>query len=424
MSTPYVAFSLRTSLRRLTTASFLATLLSSSSPAFASTDFVAPPGRSSNPYSIVVGPDKNLWFTETGGEKIGRLTTSGVITQFPIAGAVQLVGIASGSDGNIWFTAQKTGKIGHISTSGTNVTQIALPSGSFPQGITAGADGNPWFVDQKQNGVYTVGKVTVAGKVTEYSTKVNAGVFQAASFTFAGVAAGPDGNLWFTNPQASTNRKIGRITTAGTITFYATLDLPLALAAGPDGNVWAIESSHVAKITPAGVETEYPITNGGSTSIVTGPDGNIWFGEGNFSFAKITPAGSITEFPALSPTFNTLSSVCSGPDGALWFPGSFSGNIGRLSTAGSLTHTYKLSVGSTPDFGALGSDGNVWFSKLLRAASARSRLAALSQAIQRCRTTPRPGQWPRDLTAIFGLWSWPTDRLPKLPRQEQSPNIP
>jgi hypothetical protein len=96
MSTPYVAFSLRTSLRRLTTASFLATLLSSSSPAFASTDFVAPPGRSSNPYSIVVGPDKNLWFTETGGEKIGRLTTFGVLTQFPIAGAVQLVGIASG----------------------------------------------------------------------------------------------------------------------------------------------------------------------------------------------------------------------------------------------------------------------------------------------------------------------------------------
>jgi hypothetical protein len=92
MSTPYVAFSLRTSLRRLTTASFLATLLSCSSPAFASTDFVDPPRRSSNPYSIVVGPDKNLWFVETGGEEIGRLTTSGVMTQFPIAGAGQRIG--------------------------------------------------------------------------------------------------------------------------------------------------------------------------------------------------------------------------------------------------------------------------------------------------------------------------------------------
>ena len=87
MSTPYVAFSLGISLRHLTTASFLATLFSCSSPAFASTDFVAPPGRSSNPYSIVVGPDKNLWFTETGGGEIGRLTTSGVMTQFPITGA-------------------------------------------------------------------------------------------------------------------------------------------------------------------------------------------------------------------------------------------------------------------------------------------------------------------------------------------------
>jgi virginiamycin B lyase len=91
--------------------------------------------------------------------------------------------LASGSDGNIWFTDQLTGKIGHISTSGTNVTQIALPNDSFPQGITAAADRNLWFVDQEENGVYTVGKVTVAGNVMEYSTKVNARVFQATTYT-------------------------------------------------------------------------------------------------------------------------------------------------------------------------------------------------------------------------------------------------
>jgi streptogramin lyase len=333
-------------------------------PVFATTDFVAPPGRSASPYNIIVGPDKNLWFTEYGGQKIGRVTTSGVITEFPIPGALQLVGIAAGPDGNIWFTDQLTGKIGHISTSGTNLKQLALPAGSFPQGITAGPDKNLWFVDQKQNDYYAVGKITVAGKLTEYLTNVNAGVFQSGSFVFAEIAAGPDGNLWFTNPQANTSRQIGKITTSGIISFYPTQDLPLGVAAGPDGNVWTIDSSHVASITPAGIETEYPISNGGSTGIVTGPDGRIWFTEANSSFGNVTPAGAVTEYPALSPAFTQLSSVCSGPDDALWFLGFGTSNIGRFTTGGQVTNTYALNLGSSPDFGALGSDGNVWFSEI------------------------------------------------------------
>jgi streptogramin lyase len=334
-------------------------------PVFATTDFVAHPGRAANPYNIIVGPDKNLWFTEYGGEKIGRLTTAGVITEFPIPGALQLVGIAAGPDGNIWFTDQLTGKIGHISTSGTNLKQIALPTGSFPQGITTGRDKNLWFVDQKQNGYYAVGRITVTGKVIEYLTNVNAGVFQSGSFTFAEIAAGPDGNLWFTNPQANTSRQIGKITTSGIISFYPTQDLPLGVGAGPDGNMWTIESSHVASITPAGVETEYPISGGGSPGIVAGPDGNIWFTEANTSLGDVTPAGVVTEYSSLSPTFGTLSSVCSGPDDALWFVGVTSGNIGRLTTGGQLTNSYSLNIGSTPDFGALGADGNVWFSEIV-----------------------------------------------------------
>jgi streptogramin lyase len=293
------------------------------------------------------------------------LTTSGVITEFPIPGALQLIGIASGPDGNIWFTDELTGKVGHISTSGTNLKQLALPKGSFPQGISAGPDGNLWFVDQKQNGLYKVGKITVAGQVTEYATNVNAGVFQSGTFTFAGIAAGRDGNLWFTNSQASTSLQIGKITTSGIISFYPTQDLPLGVAAGPDGNVWTIDSSHVAKITPGGSETEYAITNHGSTGIVAGPDGNIWFTEANFSFGDVTPSGVVTEYPALSPAFDSLSSVCSGPDDALWFLAFLSSNIGRLTTNGKVTNTYALNIGSTPDFGALGSDGNVWFSEIV-----------------------------------------------------------
>ena len=57
----------------------------------------------------------------------------------------------------------------------------------------------------------------------------------------AGIAAGPDGNLWFTEADAN---KIGRITTAGAITEYlipTPYSDPIGIAAGPDGRVWFTE---------------------------------------------------------------------------------------------------------------------------------------------------------------------------------------
>ena len=52
-----------------------------------------------------------------------------------------------------------------------------------------------------------------------------------------GIAAGPDGNLWFTNYG---NDSIGRITPAGVVSTYtgAGISHPVGIAAGPDGNVW------------------------------------------------------------------------------------------------------------------------------------------------------------------------------------------
>jgi streptogramin lyase len=106
-------------------------------PLFAGTDFPIPPGRASWPYAMVVGPDGNMWFVEWGGQKVGFITTSGVITEYPIPNAQALIGIAKGPDGNLWFTDTMAGTIGRISTSGTNIVHYSLPAGSYPQGITS-----------------------------------------------------------------------------------------------------------------------------------------------------------------------------------------------------------------------------------------------------------------------------------------------
>ena len=55
------------------------------------------------------------------------------------------------------------------------------------------------------------------------------------------IAAGPDGNLWFTEILGN---KIGRVTTSGAFTEFpipTPVSYPSGITAGPDGNLWFTE---------------------------------------------------------------------------------------------------------------------------------------------------------------------------------------
>ncbi len=177
------------------------------------------------PQSITSGPDGALWFTDTSNGRIGRITTAGVLTQFP-AQLFGPYGIAAGSDGALWFTESGSSRIGRITTSGV-VTEYPLPTAGSPQGITAGPDGALWFTEF---GAGKIGRITTGGVITEYSlTAPNSGP--------NAITTGPDRALWFTESNAN---KIGRITTTGFITEYAPplAGSPVGITAGPDGGLW------------------------------------------------------------------------------------------------------------------------------------------------------------------------------------------
>ena len=73
------------------------------------------PGAGKAPTDIAVGPDGALWFTESDGNAIGRITTSGEITEFPVpTPGAHPTGITAGPDGNIWFTENTTGAVGRV----------------------------------------------------------------------------------------------------------------------------------------------------------------------------------------------------------------------------------------------------------------------------------------------------------------------
>ncbi len=73
------------------------------------------PISGSAPAGIAARPDENLWFTEFAGNRIGRITPGGAVTEFPLpspgSGPAE---IAAGPDDNLWFTEQLGNKIGRI----------------------------------------------------------------------------------------------------------------------------------------------------------------------------------------------------------------------------------------------------------------------------------------------------------------------
>src|SRR5215831_14092830 len=75
----------------------LATLMPACLLAVTFTEYTAPTANS-NPYVITSGFG-NLWFTEYGGNKIGKLTTTGSFTEYTVPTASSgASGITSGPD--------------------------------------------------------------------------------------------------------------------------------------------------------------------------------------------------------------------------------------------------------------------------------------------------------------------------------------
>jgi streptogramin lyase len=322
------------------------------------------------------GPAQGASSTPTAGSH--QLSSGGVV-EYPLVGTSafpapnSLASATRGPDGNIWFVellnngAGSASRLASITPSGA-IKEFTLPRtglyGSFA--MTSGPDGNLWMV-----GVSGVGAGPTASWIRRITT-----TGQVVDFTLApdavpdGITTGPDGNIWFTE---SGRNKIGRITPTGQITEFATRTpsrRPSGITAASDGNLWfaeyAFNGGAVARITPAGVVTEYPVAANnlkvgcGDLAITSGPDGSVWFTEPNsFGIGRVTPAGTLSEFAASGT--GCVRGLTAGPDGSIWFTGGTT--VGRINPAGAIRQfglptLYAQSAGI-----AVGADGRIWFTE-------------------------------------------------------------
>lgn len=157
------------------------------------------PNSDSQPDGITTGPDGALWFAEYNGNRIGRITTAGVITEYTLPTPKSLpTWITPGPDGALWFTEFGGRKIGRITTGGS-ITEYATQNlTSAPDGITAAPDGALWFTEF---GGGRIGRITTTGVITEYPVSTQ----QTSQPNL--IVPGPDGALWFPD---SVSAHIGR----------------------------------------------------------------------------------------------------------------------------------------------------------------------------------------------------------------------
>lgn len=226
---------------------------------------------------ITAGPDGALWFGSSSG--VSRIATNGAVTDF---GGGGVNAITTGPDGALWFTQSPALGIGRMTTSG-RVTIYPIPDsqGAFSpalSGITTGSDGNLWFTDSFH---HTIGRITPAGTITQFP--VPSQVRELG--TLGNIVSGPDGALWFCDHDA---RSIGRITTSGVISEYPIppplgIAIPSSLTVGPDGALWFCdyEGGYMGRVTTSGAITYFRVLPIAANRIVSGmalgPDNALWF---------------------------------------------------------------------------------------------------------------------------------------------------
>lgn len=230
-----------------------------------------------------------------------------------------------------------------------------------------------------------------------------------------GIAAGRDGDIWFTEPAGN---EIGRITPNGTVTQLQvpTADSePADLALGPEGDIWFTESktNKIGRLDASGSISEFPVplppakhaeevTIGlpslpppanaaqrvGPGAITLGADGNLWFSEGASGSSassiyggeidRITPTGAISQFVIPSSPNSEPDAITLGPDGDLWFTeNTLNGSvIGRVTPAGTIT-TFPLPEHHEASAIAPGPDGDLWFTD--RASDSKSIIGMIGR---------------------------------------------
>lgn len=218
---------------------------------------------------ITAGPDGNLWATMSGAVVRISPQDPAAAVKTPNANIVGPERIITGPDAKLWTASAD--KVFYFTPATANAPQFTTVSGMGARGITAGTDGNIYVADANMPG--RVIKVTTAGIATPINTPI-AGMVQE-------VAAGPNGQIAYTNPGSSPE-SMG-LMNGGVMqtpfTFAAPPD-PFGITFGQDGAYWVAQflTENLGRMTVDGAYStlgSFPVGSG-PRHLTVGPNNTLW----------------------------------------------------------------------------------------------------------------------------------------------------
>jgi virginiamycin B lyase len=285
------------------------------------------PGRHVEPYAMVNGPDGFLWFTESRGNAIGHITTSGQVSIYKLPTPhSQPRGITGGPDGNVWFTEAGTNRIGVMDLLGNLLAEYDLPTKhAVPWDIVTPSDAPVlWFTER---GADQVASITIDGQIHEHALP--------AGSRPTGMSADLTGDAWFTETGGNA---IGRIDTNVSDPF-STLQVfdvpsrharPWDITASNDGTMWFSElAGRIAHVAQDGAMAEFSVPGRSPVwDLNSGNGGTLWFTQN-----KLDRVGSMSLSGDFGPFFKTRTrplGISPSSDSGIWFCESGGNSIGRV----------------------------------------------------------------------------------------------
>jgi virginiamycin B lyase len=195
--------------------------------------------------------------------------------------------VAPGLPGTIWYTAQWQGALGIIDIKSGKVEQVKLGEKSSPHGVIMGPDGAAWITDGGLNAIVRVDPKTKA--VKSFPLPADSGYTNLNTPAFDG-----KGRVWFTGQTGIYGRldpKSGKLDVWPAPKGRG----PYGIAATPDGQIWyvSLAGSFLAKVdmeTGATTVVE-PVEPGvGPRRVWSDSKGQLWVSEWNSGYlSRYTP---------------------------------------------------------------------------------------------------------------------------------------
>ena len=323
--------------------------VASADPAPAVTVVDLPTGGS-KPSHIVAGPDGALWFTELASHKLGRITTTGQVSEIavPSDSSVEDTGpdeITAGPDA-IWFADEVNTRVWRV--------PVGAGGAGAPEMYKDSPLGDPTAPLESLSvvGSSVYATTRYGDELLRFTTGVP-GSWASVPVTCEGPSptlADGSGGLWFgcAGQLGGPNQMLRRIASDGAISSLpidpARADVGsmaydasgrLWWTAWWNGGAWSSVSPHdsaLGYLDAAGAHTVLLKDDAGPSNITLGGDGHLWFTTVDRStmhtFLIRIDGEAVAASYDIGP--RSVSDLTAGPDKALWFTDSGANQIGRI----------------------------------------------------------------------------------------------